>query len=124
MKIMLVQKHASLARLYREELEDAGFRVRVRPDMASAVAALERQPAQIVIMDAAVQGHQMERCLASLRKVHPGPVLALGSAVHNPLCGLGFHGVQMVPISSDLRPLLCSIKGQAAAMLWNAAAHA
>ena len=121
MQVMLVEKHGPLARLYREELEEAGFRVRVCSDIRRALLSLQQDPVQFVILDASLPESCLQRWLPSLRQVHPGPVVALGG---HKTQGLSRSGVLMVPKSSDLRPLIGSLQGQAAALLWNKTARA
>jgi DNA-binding response OmpR family regulator len=121
MQVMLVENHPSLARLYQEELEEAGFSVRVRPDLCSAMNTLKRYPAQLVITDASSVGSSLERWLPDLRMVHGGPVVALV-----PELGVkgARTGVMKVLKTSDLKPLIRYLRGQKASLMWTKAATA
>ena len=121
MQVMVVENHPSLARLYQEELEDAGFSVRVRPDLCSAMNALKRYPAQLVITDASSVGSSVDKWLPDLRLVHGGPVVALVPKIGPDLTR---PGVMKLPKSSDLKPLIRFLRGHAAAMMWSKAATA
>ncbi|MBI5524511.1 MAG: hypothetical protein HY910_17940 [Desulfarculus sp.] len=118
--VLIVERDPSVARLYSEELAEAGFSVRVRPGLDAAVADLRRRPAQVLVTDEPSMGGEVGCWLPAARRVHSGPVVVLGLDQRrrppegDDLCSL--------PKSSDLAPLIATLRKKALVMLWSSAA--
>jgi DNA-binding response OmpR family regulator len=117
--VVVVEGDNTLAKLYQEELEEAGFSVRVRQDLVGAVAELRRSPAHVLVTDMATMGCRPEAWLPNLREVFAGPVVALDHSLKNAdQCS----DLSVVRKSSDLRPLIKYVRSQALKTLWSHAA--
>ncbi len=121
LRLLLVERDPALAWLYKEELEEAGFKVRVSDGLNSARAALRDQPAHLLVGDINSLGPCLELSLPRLREVHSGPMLLLGSVGK----GRGRRlGLPVVGKSSDLKPLISTLRKQALPFLWSHSASA
>jgi DNA-binding response OmpR family regulator len=118
--VMVVERDPSVAWLLDEELAEAGFSVRVLPDLDAALADLRHQPAQVLVTDESSMGGEVGRWLPNARRVHSGPVVVLGLDRHRrpEHC----PGLDRLPKSSDLSPLIASLRRQALSLLWFSAA--
>lgn len=119
LQVLVVENNSSLAWLYREELEDLGFSVRVSSDLPSAMIALAAQPAHLVISDTSALGPRPRQALVKLKKCHTGPMLLLASGRKGPDC---LAGVPVLHKTSDLGPLVRSVKGHVLQVFWGSAA--
>ena len=54
--IMIVEDEPNLCVLYRQEFEDAGYKVVVAQSGTEALAAVARQPVDVVVLDIAMPG--------------------------------------------------------------------
>ena len=112
MRVLVVEKEAALARLYREELEDAGFRVCVCGGLGEAINFMNRREIDVLVTDenSCFFGHPS--WLPKVRSVHSGPVvmLAAGDEVFCKEAGLS-----TLPKTSDLGPLIRSLRNHS---LW------
>ena len=115
-QIVLVEKDPSVAWLYREELEDAGFEVCVHTRMESAVGDLRGRPGRVLVTDVSTVDGPPEKWLPGLRAVYGGPVVLLSSG---PSKALRCMGVPIVRKSSDVAPLINSLRGQSCKILWS-----
>ncbi len=117
--VVVVERDPALARLFSEELAEAGFSVRVLPDLESALAGLSQEPAQVLVTDEPSMGGQVGWWLPTARRVHSGLVVVLGLDRRN----LPDDGPDLFPLpkSSDLAPLIASLRRQALALLWTSA---
>jgi CheY-like chemotaxis protein len=116
-RVLIVESDPSLAWLYREELQDAGFSVGVCGSLSSALVRMRDAPAHVLVTDLNSVGDNPDRWLPRLRSVFDGPVLALGELRKK--CR---EGIPVVPKTSDLGPLIQSLRGQALRARWFAAA--
>lgn len=116
LQLLLVERDPTLAWLYKEELEEAGFNVRVSDGLSSARAALRDQPAHLVVGDVNSLGPCLEFSLPRLREVHSGPMLLLGSVGKRRCRELG---LPVVVKSSDLKPLIHTLRKQALPFMWS-----
>lgn len=116
-RVLVVESDPSLAWLYREELQDAGFSVGVCQNLTSALARMRDKPAHVLVTDLNSVGENPDCWLPSLRAVFNGPVLALGELRKQ--CR---EGIPVVPKTSDLGPLIKSLRGHALRARWYAAA--
>lgn len=119
MKVMVIEGNPSLARLYREELEDAGFGVGVTSDLSGALARLRREPAHVLVTDMDAVPGRLEHWVDSLRKVHRGSVVVLGSGSRKLP---SIKGLAVMDKSSDLSNLVTALRGIAGSVMWNRAA--
>jgi hypothetical protein len=117
--VLVVERDPALAWLFGEELAEAGFSVRVRPDLEAAVADLRQEPAQVLVTDEPSMGGMVGWWLPTARRVHSGPVVVLGLERRR----LPEQGpdLQSLPKSSDLAPLIASLRRQALALMWSSA---
>lgn len=115
-QIILVEKDPSLAWLYREELEDAGFKVCVHTRMESALGDLCGCLGRVLVTDLATVDGPLENWLPGLRAVYNGPVVLLTSG---PSKASRVFGLPVVCKSSDVAPLINSLRGQLGKILWS-----
>jgi CheY-like chemotaxis protein len=122
-QVVLVERDPALAQLYFEELSEAGFTVRVKGSLEEACADLRTSPAHILVTDANSTGAgPAASWLPRLRQVHQGPVLMLAPPRRRG--DLRQPDLPWVAKTSDLAPLISSLRGQTAAVMWSrAAAH-
>ncbi|MEW5914670.1 MAG: hypothetical protein AB1814_19100 [Thermodesulfobacteriota bacterium] len=119
LRVMVIEGNPSLARLYREELEEAGFGVWLCRDLRGAVESLRRSPVDILITDLDTVPSRPEYWLGTLRQVHDGEVLLLGRGNRR----LGrIKDLRVVDKSSDLSSLVTTLRRLAPSLLWNRAA--
>jgi len=119
MRVLIVERDPSLARLYREELEEAGFGVQIQPDLRGAIRCLQGQPAHVLVTDLEAVAGRLEYWMGHLRQVHEGGVVLLGrGACRMPT----IKGLSVMPKSSDLSGLLACLRGMAGSVLWERAA--
>ncbi len=119
-QVVVVEGNRTLAKLYLEELSEAGFAVRVRPDLEQALLDLRHSPAHILVADQESAGSHPRRWLERVRRVHAGPLLVLAQPrrLREPAGG-DWLRVEKKP---DLSGLIASLKGQTAAVMWTRAA--
>lgn len=118
LQIMVVESDPSLARLYREELEDAGFGVVVRSDLGRALRSLKGAPAHVLVTSLDLVGGRLDRWMEHLRQVHEGGVLLLGRRGHSPPC---IEGLSVLDKSSDLTDLVDRLRDMANTAWWQRA---
>ena len=119
LRVLIVERDPSLARLYREELEDAGFGVRVQSDLRSALRSMKGRPAHVLVTDLDCVGGRLEPWMKLLRQVHDGEVVLLGRGARRlPR----IDGLSIMQKSSDLTDLVNCLRGMAGSVLWNRAA--
>ncbi len=119
MRVMVIEGNPSLARLYREELEEAGFGVGVSGDLRGAMARLRREPVHVLVTDADVIKGRLDHWVTSLRKVHRGGVVVLGQGGRRLP---SIKGLAVLDKSSDLSHLVTALRGMAGSVMWNQAA--
>ncbi len=117
LRVLVVEKDPVVARLYREELSDAGFAVQVLPDLGVAMCRLESEPAQMLVTDLESAGERLESWLPRIRRLHGGPLIVLGPPQRRLPRDDG--QVRLLPKSSDVRPLIASLHGEAVRMAWS-----
>jgi DNA-binding response OmpR family regulator len=116
---MIIEGNPSLARLYREELEEAGFGVWVSRDLRGALETLRRSPVDVLVTDLDTVPGRPESWVAALRQIHDGEVLLLGRGTR----GLGrIKELRVMEKSSDLSSLVTTLRGMASSLLWSRAA--
>lgn len=118
-KVLVVEKDPSLAWLYREELQDAGFTVGVCDSLEHARACLRETPHHVVVTDLGSVGLDPEAWLPSLRGFFEGPVVVLAD---RPRRQRRDRHLSVLPKTSDLSPLIASLRGHAIAARWSSAA--
>ena len=116
MRVLVIEKDPALARLYREELEDAGFGVRVIPGLSQAMALLRASPFDVLVTDESSCGMGYMGWLPEVRRIHHGPVVMLG-ARRKAKCRE--QGIALMPKTSDLAPLIESLRDRALWPGWN-----
>ncbi|BEQ15258.1 hypothetical protein [Desulfoferula mesophila] len=114
LQIMVVESDPSLARLYREELEEAGFRVVVRSDLRRAMHSLKGAPAHVLVTNLDLVGGRLESWMEHLRQVHDGGVVLLGRPRMSPC----IEGLSVLDKSSDLSDLVCRLRDMANNAWW------
>lgn len=120
-KVVLLESDPTLAWLLREELEDAGFGVRVCRDLNHAQSSLGAEPADVLISDACGTGAPLSDSIGMLGKVHQCSVVLLGPRDSAPI---STDDPVMLRKSSDLQPLINCLRGQAAKAMWMRSAPA
>ncbi|MCB2192758.1 MAG: hypothetical protein KQI62_14405 [Deltaproteobacteria bacterium] len=115
LQIMVVESDPSLARLYREELEEAGFGVVVRSDMGRAMRSLKGAPAHVLVTSLDLVGGRLELWMDHLRQVHEGGVVLLGRRRRRPPC---IEGLSVLDKSSDLSDLVERLRDMANTAWW------
>ncbi|MCB2186532.1 MAG: hypothetical protein KQJ78_08950 [Deltaproteobacteria bacterium] len=118
-EIMVVEKDPSLAWLYKEELEEAGFGVRVVHDSERALYELRSRPVHVLVTDDASINGGWESWVGKVRDCHQGDLVVLFSE-RLPRAS-GKRGLQLLPKSSNLEPLIRSLKSQSLKFLWHQA---
>lgn len=119
MQVMVIEDDPSLARLYREELEEAGFGVWISQDLGGAVASLRQKPVHILVTDLDAVRGRLDHWVSSLRQVHRGGVLLLGRGSRKLP---SIKGLQVMDKTSDLSDLVSTLRGMAGSILWSKAA--
>lgn len=119
LRVVVVEKDPVVARLYREELGEAGFAVQVLPDIEVAVVRLAQEPAQVVVTDLGSTGGRFKRWLPQVRQVHGGPVFVLGRTLETPPQEDG--ELRIMPKTSDVAPLIASLRSEALRLSWSRA---
>lgn len=118
-KIMIVEQDPSLAWLYREELEDAGYGVKVLDSLEEALHHHRRNPTDIMLTDVNTVGENLSAWLPRLRSFYNGPLVLIGCrCCRQPKD----ESLPLVPKTSDLTRLLESVRGQALKLMWSQAA--
>lgn len=120
LNVVVIEGDAALARLYREELEEAGFTVRLCRDSSQALSELRTKPAHVVLTEPHAVLGDLGHWLDQLRSLHNGGVVMLGQP---PRRGPAPRACKFVPKSSDLSPLIQSVRGQAIKAVWLRAAN-
>ena len=115
-QIILVEKDPSLAWFYREELEEAGFKVCVHTRIESALGDLRGHSGRMLVTDLATVDAPLENWLPDLRAVYEGPVVLLSS---RPAKASRCGGLPVVCKSSDVAPLIRSLRGQLGKIIWS-----
>ena len=118
LQVTLLEKDPSLAWLYREELEDAGFTVRVHSGLEEACHHLRRHPTHMVVSDSDTLGACAGMCVKQLREVHKGPLLILESKDRSQKAECG---VPVLAKSPNTAPLINSLRQQAMSLMWGMA---
>jgi len=117
-QVVLVEKDPSLAWLYREELEEAGFLVCVHSKMEAALKELRGRRGRVLVTDLASVDSPPEAWLSSVREVYDGPVVLLAGGTK---AGSAWGGLPVVPKSSDITPLIKSLRRQMGELMWSQA---
>ncbi|MBU2519523.1 MAG: hypothetical protein KKB57_18200 [Proteobacteria bacterium] len=115
LRIMVVESDPSLAQLYREELEEAGFGVVVRSDLRGALRSLKGAPAHVLVTNLDLVGGQLEHWMKYLRQVHEGGVVLLGRRSRR---SPSIDGLSILEKSSDLSDLLVRLRDMANSAWW------
>ena len=115
LQIMVVESDPSLARLYREELEEAGFEVVVRSDLRWAMHSLKGAPAHVLVTNLDMVGGRLEHWMDHLRQVHEGGVVLLGRRCRRPP---SIEGLSLLDKSSDLSDLVDRLRDMANTAWW------
>lgn len=114
-QVLVVEKDPTLARLYHDELQDAGFEVQVMYHLEEALLWMEARRVDVLVTDESSCGHGYNWWLPRVRRVHEGPVVMLSppgqAKAHE-------KGLSMLPKTSDLRPLIRSVRAQVLGSLW------
>lgn len=116
LEVLVVEKDPSVARLYREELSEAGFAVKVLPDLGMAMCRLESEPALMLVTDLGSTGERLEAWLPRVRRLHGGPLILLGPPRRLPRDDAQ---LRLLPKSSDVQPLIASLRGECLRMAWS-----
>ncbi|WP_449246348.1 hypothetical protein [Desulfarculus baarsii] len=114
MRILLVEPDQALAWLLREELEDAGFGVRVCHDLRQAVQAMRGEMVDVLLGDADCLGACPPSALGEAAGGRPCDFVLLGPRDAVPRGGRP----AMVRKSADLGPLKNILFGYAAKRGW------
>lgn len=117
LQVLVVEKDPVVARLYSEEISEAGFAVQVLPDLGVAMCLLETEPAQMLVTDLGSTGGRIESWLPRVRRLHNGPLIILGPPPR-PMPRDDAQ-LRLLPKSSDVRPLIASLRGEALRMAWS-----
>lgn len=112
---MVVESDPSLARLYREELEDAGFGVVIRSDLRRALRSLKGAPAHVLVTSLDLVGGRLEPWMDHLRRVHAGGVVLLGRRRRR---SPAIDGLSVLDKSSDLSDLVNRLRDMANTAWW------
>lgn len=115
LRIMVVESDPSLARLYREELEDAGFGVAVSPDLRGGLRSLKGAPAHVLVTNLDLVGGRLEHWMSLIRQVHEGGVVLLGRRTRRPPA---IDGLSVLDKSSDLSDLVTRLRDMANTAWW------
>lgn len=115
LQIMVVESDPSLARLYREELEEAGFEVVVRSDLRWAMRSLRGAPAHVLVTNLDMVGGRLEHWMDHLRQVHEGGVVLLGRRCRRTPA---IEGLSLLDKSSDLSDLVDRLRDMANTAWW------
>lgn len=115
---MVVESDPSLARLYREELEEAGFGVVVRSDLRRALRSLKGAPAHVLVTNLDLVGGRLDHWMEHLRQVHEGGVVLLGRSRRTSPC---IKGLSVLDKSSDLTDLVDRLRDMANSAWWQSA---
>lgn len=118
-RVVVVEKDPAVAQLYREELGEAGFAVQVLPDIDVAMARLAQEPAQMLVTDLGAADGRVHIWLNRLRLVHGGPLFLLGRTRDLPPTEDG--ELRILPKSSDIAPLIASLRSEALRLSWSRA---
>ena len=118
LQVTLLEKDPSLAWLYREELEDAGFKVKVHSGLDEAYYHLRNNPTHMLVTDTDTLGACAGWCVKLLREVHKGPLLVLESKDRSLRSKCG---VPVLAKTSDTAPLIRSLRQQAMSLMWGMA---
>jgi len=114
MNVLVVEQHEPLARLYQEELEEAGYRVKVLANLEDALAFLRQGPVDVLVAgEPAVDSRDW---LPNLRNIYNGPVMILTNRLESPWRR---GNVSLLPKSHDLGPMLRTLRGQALGSWWS-----
>jgi DNA-binding NtrC family response regulator len=116
LRVLVVERDPSLALLYREELEEAGFGVQVQPDLRSALRLMSGKPAHVLITDQDAVGGRLEYWMNTLRQVHDGGVVLLGRCARRLPA---IKGVVVLQKSSDLSGLVNCLRSMSGSILWS-----
>ncbi len=117
LEVLVVEKDPAVARLYDEELSEAGFAVQVLPDLGVAMCRLENEPALMLVTDLGSTNGQIESWLPRVRRLHGGPLILLG---HSPgRLPRDDSQLRLLPKTSDVRPLIASLRGECLRMAWS-----
>ena len=119
LNVLVLERDPSLAWLYQEELQEAGFQVTLATDLASALAGLDQGRAHILVADPLSAGGPPRTWLPRLRRRFKGPVLLLDHPRAQAALG---RGLKALPKSSDLKPLINSLRTHALQLMWSNAA--
>ena len=117
-KVLVVERDPSLAWLYQEELEEAGFMVGVERGLWDAVAACRCSPPQVLVTDLESLADNSGYWMTRLRQVYRGPVVLITDAKKLPR---HLDGLTVIPKTSDLGPLVASLRSHRAEILWSGA---
>jgi DNA-binding response OmpR family regulator len=111
LQVMVVEKDPAVGSLYHEELEDAGFEVRVAKGLEEALQWLRGQPVDVVITDQASCERPMKWWLPELRQLHNGPVVLLSPRA---CLESSTEDLWEVPKTSDVSCLITSLRSRTA----------
>ncbi len=119
LSVVVLERDPTLAWLYQEELQEAGFRVTLANDLTSALADLDRGEAHVLVADPFSAGGPPPTWLPRLRRRFQGPVLLLDTPRARATPG---PRLKALPKSSDLKPLINSLRTHALQLMWSDAA--
>ncbi|MFH1060418.1 MAG: hypothetical protein V1797_17280 [Pseudomonadota bacterium] len=119
LRVVVVEKDPAVARLYREEIGDAGFAVQVLPDLEMAMVRLAQEPAQMVVTDLGSAHGRLRSWLPQVRRVHGGPLFILGRSCE--MTAPDDDELRILPKTSDIAPLIASLRREALRLSWSRA---
>lgn len=118
-RVLVVERDPTLAWLYQEELEEAGFSVGVFNSLDGALKSLRKSPPDVLLTDVSSIGENLRAWLPQLRTTFPGPMVLIGGKG----CDLpAARELPRAPKSSDLSHLISLVRGQALKVMWSKAA--
>lgn len=79
-KILVVDDEENICMLYKEELEDMGYEVTTARDGASAIAALEERPFDLVTLDMRMKGMDGIETLRKMKEMNSKLPVVISSA--------------------------------------------
>lgn len=114
-QILLIEKDLSVSRLYKEEMEEAGFQVLVFRGLSEAMRFLQDRSVDVLVTDESTCAYFSPCWLPMVRRVYSGPVVALSARQGRPRTEKGYC---RLPKSSNLEPLINSLRKSTLSTHW------